>query len=239
MHALDMILNFFREGGIFLYPLALIWVVGLVIALERFGFIMRVGAGNRRMWAQVQPLLEAGRFREVGNAVSNSETALAHIMRYGISRIQTARRRDDIEKALEESLVEVIPRLEKRTHYLASLANIGMLMGLLGTIIGLIGAFAAVAQANPAEKASLLAASISVAMNNTALGLVTAITLLLAHLYLETKTTEIVDSLEVASVKFLNALNEKKMDPESQQDSARQPAAGNRPMEAGVRGARA
>ncbi len=236
MHALDMILNFFREGGIFLYPLALIWVIGLVIALERFGFVMRVGAGNRRMWAQVQPLLEAGKFREALQAVSNSETALAHIMRYGITRIQTARRRDDIEKALEESLVEVIPRLEKRTHYLASLANIGMLMGLLGTIVGLIGAFAAVAQANPAEKASLLAASISVAMNNTALGLVTAITLLLAHLYLETKTTEIVDSLEVASVKFLNALNERKMDPESQQETVRQQ---HRPVEAGVRGARA
>jgi len=239
MHALDMILNFFREGGIFLYPLALIWVIGLVIALERFGFIMRVGAGNRRMWTQIQPLLEAGKFREVGNAVANSDTALAHIMRYGISRIQSARRRDDIEKALEESLVEVIPRLEKRTHYLSSLANIGMLMGLLGTVIGLIGAFAAVAQANPAEKASLLAASISVAMNNTALGLVTAITLLLAHLFLETKTTEIVDSLEVASVKFLNALNEKKVDPESQQDAARAPAAAGRPIEAGVRGARA
>jgi biopolymer transport protein ExbB/TolQ len=206
MHALDIILNFFREGGIFLYPIALVWVVGLVIALERFGFIMKAGAGNRRIWAQVQPLLELGKFREALQAVANSETALAHIMRYGITRIQTARRRDDIEKALEESLVEVIPRLEKRTHYLASLANIAMLMGLLGTIIGLIGAFAAVAQANPAEKASLLAASISVAMNNTALGLVTAITLLLAHLYLETKTTEIVDSLEVASVKFLNAL---------------------------------
>jgi len=236
MHALDIILNFFREGGIFLYPIALVWVVGLVIALERFGFIMKAGAGNRRIWAQVQPLLELGKFREALQAVANSETALAHIMRYGITRIQTARRRDDIEKALEESLVEVIPRLEKRTHYLASLANIAMLMGLLGTIIGLISAFAAVAQANPAEKASLLAASISVAMNNTALGLVTAITLLLAHLYLETKTTEIVDSLEVASVKFLNALHERKMDPESQHDAARST---NRTLEAGVRGARA
>ena len=104
MHALDMILNFFREGGIFLYPLALIWVIGLVIALERFGFVMRVGAGNRRMWSQVQPLLEGGKFREALNAVSNSETALAHIMRYGMTRIQTARSRDDIEKAMEESL---------------------------------------------------------------------------------------------------------------------------------------
>lgn len=238
MHALDIVLNFFREGGIFLYPIALVWVVGLVIAFERFGFVIRVGAGNRKMWSQVQPLLEGGKFREALNAVSNSDTALAHIMRYGITRIQTARNRDDIEKALEESLVEVIPRLEKRTHYLSALANIGMLMGLLGTIVGLIGAFAAVAQANPAEKASLLAASISVAMNNTALGLVTAITLLLAHLYLETKTTEIVDSLEVASVKFLNALHERKMDPESQKEAARQPQQ-HRPLEPGVRGARA
>ena len=129
-------------------------------------------------------------------------------MRYGLSRMSTARNRDDIEKAMEESLIEVIPRLEKRTHYLAQLANIGMLMGLLGTIVGLIRAFAAVASVNPAEKASMLSASISVAMNNTALGLAVAITLLLCHMYLETKTTELVDSLEVATVKFLNTVDE-------------------------------
>ena len=137
-----------------------------------------------------------------------TDSALSTIMRYGMSRIATARRRDDIEKAMEESLIEVIPRLEKRTHYLATLANIGMLMGLLGTVIGLIHAFAAVASVNPAEKASMLSASISVAMNNTALGLALAITLLLCHMYLETKTTELVDSLEVASIKFLNTVVE-------------------------------
>jgi biopolymer transport protein ExbB/TolQ len=104
----------------------------------------------------------------------------------------------------------VIPRLEKRTHYLATLANIGMLMGLLGTVIGLINAFAAVAAVNPAEKAAMLSASISVAMNNTALGLGLAITLLLCHMYLETKTTELVDSLEVASIKFLNSITERR-----------------------------
>jgi biopolymer transport protein ExbB/TolQ len=104
-------------------------------------------------------------------------------------------------------------------------------MGLFGTVLGLIRAFAAVAQANPAEKASLLSASISVAMNNTALGLLVAITLLLSHLYLETKTTNIVDSLEVASVKFLNALTER------QQRAAEAPAAGAAAPRAG--GARA
>ena len=95
------------------------------------------------------------------------DSALSTIMRYGMSRIATAQRREDIEKAMEESLIEVIPHLEKRTHYLATLANVGMLMGLLGTVIGLINAFAAVAAVNPAEKAAMLSASISVAVNDT------------------------------------------------------------------------
>ena len=93
---------------------------------------------------------------------------------------------------------------------LASLANIGMLMGLLGTVIGLINAFAAVSNVNPAEKTSLLSASISVAMNNTALGLGLAITLLLAHMHLESKTTALVNSLEMAAMKFLNSVAERR-----------------------------
>ncbi len=208
MQSLDIIVNFFKQGGAFLYPIALVWVVGLVIAVERFIYLNKVGGGNKSFWAELQPLLEGGRFKEALAAATASETALAQVMRYGLSRIPGSRRRDDVEKAMEESLIEVIPRLEQRTHYLAAFANIGMLMGLLGTVIGLINAFAAVAQSNPAEKASLLAASISVAMNNTALGLVVAITLLLSHIYLETRTTELTDSLEVATVKVMNSLYE-------------------------------
>jgi biopolymer transport protein ExbB/TolQ len=208
MQSLDIIVNFFKQGGAFLYPIALVWVVGLVIAVERFIYLNKVGSGNKSFWAELQPLLEGGRFKEALAAATASDTALAQVMRYGLSRIPGSRRRDDVEKAMEESLIEVIPRLEQRTHYLAAFANIGMLMGLLGTVIGLINAFAAVAQSNPAEKASLLAASISVAMNNTALGLVVAITLLLSHIYLETRTTELTDSLEVATVKVMNSLYE-------------------------------
>jgi biopolymer transport protein ExbB/TolQ len=126
---------------------------------------------------------------------------------------------------MDESLLEIIPRAEKRTHYLSALANIGMLTGLLGTVIGLIAAFASIAQANPAEKASLLAASISVAMNNTASGLFVAITLLLAHMFLEAKTTKMIDSLEIASVKFMNSVVERRQDVEVGNDdlSAPQP----------------
>ncbi len=208
MSEFDVVINFFKQGGVFLYPIALVWIIGLVIGIERFIYVVRVDSGNKRIWATFQPLFQSGKFQEAMALSNDSETVLSQVLRYGLSRIGTARRRDDIEKALEESLIEVIPNLERRTHYLSALANIVMLMGLFGTVLGLIHAFAAVAQANPAEKASLLSASISVAMNNTAMGLIAAITLLLMHLYIETKTTTIVDTLEVASVKFLNAIGE-------------------------------
>jgi biopolymer transport protein ExbB len=108
---------------------------------------------------------------------------------------------------MEEGMVEVIPQLEKRTPYVALASNIATLLGLLGTIMGLIQAFTAVANANPAEKADLLSASISVAMNTTAFGLMAGIPLLIIHAILTTKTNEIVDGLEMASVKALNVIS--------------------------------
>lgn len=104
--------------------------------------------------------------------------------------------------------MEVMPELEQRTHYLATLANIATLLGLLGTIIGLIQAFTAVASADPAEKADLLSASISVAMNTTAFGLTAAIPMILIHSLLATKTTRVVDAIEMAAVKCLNLITE-------------------------------
>jgi biopolymer transport protein ExbB len=124
----------------------------------------------------------------------------------GLARQGSVRRRDDIEIAMEESMMEIIPQLEKRTPYVALFSNIATLLGLLGTIMGLIEAFTAVANADPAEKADLLSASISVAMNTTAFGLMVAIPLLIVHANLTSKTTEIVDSLEMASVKTLNLI---------------------------------
>jgi biopolymer transport protein ExbB/TolQ len=113
-----------------------------------------------------------------------------------------------------------MPRLEKRTHYLATFANIATLLGLLGTIIGLISAFTAVANANPAEKADLLSASISVAMNTTAFGLMAAIPLLIVHALLATKTNEIVDGMEMASVKVLTAISTRARRHEALQQAA-------------------
>lgn len=212
MEFYHFVVNFFRDGGFFLYPLAAIFVVGVSIAIERFIYLSIETTSNRRLWGQVVPLINAGNFKQVVAITSRSKAAIATVLNYGIARLASARRRDDVEKAMDESLLEIIPRMEKRTHYLSALANIGMLTGLLGTVVGLISAFASIATANPAEKASLLAASISVAMNNTASGLLVAITLLLSHMFLEAKTTKLIDSLEIAAVKFLNSVVERRQD---------------------------
>jgi biopolymer transport protein ExbB len=209
----NLIVRFFQGGGDFMYPIAVVLVVGAAIAIERYIYLIHTAARNRNLWNEIVPMLSQGNFRQVVQITSKSESAIGHILNYGLARISTARRRDDIEKAMEESLMEVVPRLEKRTHYLATFANLATLLGLLGTVMGLIRAFAAVATINPAEKANLLSASISVAMNCTAFGLMTAVPLLFVHAFLQTKTTELIDSLEMASVKFLNAITERQQPP--------------------------
>ena len=209
----NLIVRFFQGGGDFMYPIAIVFVVGAAIAIERYIYLTHTAVRNRNLWNEIVPMLAQGNFRQVVQVTSKSESAIGHILNYGLARISTARRRDDIEKAMEESLMEVVPRLEKRTHYLATFANLATLLGLLGTVMGLIRAFAAVATINPAEKANLLSASISVAMNCTAFGLMTAVPLLFVHAYLQTKTTELIDSLEMASVKFLNAITERQQPP--------------------------
>jgi biopolymer transport protein ExbB/TolQ len=224
MELFHFVVNFFKEGGFFLYPLAAIFVVGITIAIERFVYLTKETTLNRRIWSQVVPLINQGNFKQVIAITSKSKAAIATALNYGIARLASARRRDDVEKAMDESLLEIIPKMEKRTHYLSALANIGMLTGLLGTVIGLISAFASIATANPAEKASLLAASISVAMNNTASGLFVAITLLLSHMFLEAKTTKLIDSLVIATVKFLYSVVVRRQD-----DVGEEPAPGPAP----------
>ncbi|KRT54534.1 MotA/TolQ/ExbB proton channel family protein [endosymbiont of Ridgeia piscesae] len=192
-----------------MYPILLIFAAGLAIAIERYLYLVNARLRNNRFWTRMLPQLNQGDFKQALESAADSSTALGRIMVYGLDRVRSARRRSDLEMAMEEGLMEEIPRFEKRTHYLSALANIATLLGLLGTIIGLINAFTAVSAADPAEKADLLSASISVAMNTTAFGLMAAIPLLLVYTLLQSRTTQIVDSLEMASVKFLNIVTER------------------------------
>lgn len=201
------VIRFFQMGGFFMFPILLVLAAGIAISVERWIHLNRVKTENRKMWDQVHPVLAEGDFDKARELVNEDGSAISQMLAMGLARQGAVRRREDIEIAMEESLMEIIPQLEKRTPYLALLSNIATLFGLLGTIMGLITAFTAVASASPAEKAALLAASISEAMNCTAFGLMAAIPLLLIHARLSSTTGQIVNSLEMASVKALNTIS--------------------------------
>ncbi len=203
------IVGFFVTGGPFMYPILLVFAVGAAISVERYITLTRVTARNQSVWGKVQPALISGDFDKARDMTSNDDSTISQLLGMGLARQGAVRRREDIEIAMEESMMEIIPQLEKRTPYVALASGIATLLGLLGTIMGLIQAFTAVANANPAEKADLLSASISVAMNTTAFGLMVAIPLLITNTVLTAKTGEIIDSLEMASVKALNVISSK------------------------------
>jgi biopolymer transport protein ExbB len=206
MDSMYSMVRFFVAGGPFMYPILIVFGVGVAIAIERYITLTNVRRQNEGMWSKLQPALAEGDFEKAREMTSSDDSTVSRLLAMGLARQGAVRRREDIEIAMEESMMEIIPQLEKRTSYVALGASIATLLGLLGTIMGLIQAFTAVANANPAEKADLLSASISVAMNTTAFGLIAAIPLLIVYSVLTAKTSEIVDSLEMASVKALNII---------------------------------
>ncbi len=203
------IVEFFVTGGPFMYPILLVFGVGAAIAVERFVTLSLVTARNQSAWSKVHPALMEGDFDKAREMTREDDSTISQLLGMGLARQGAVRRREDIEIAMEESMMEIIPQLERRTPYVALASSIATLLGLLGTIMGLIQAFTAVANANPAEKADLLSASISVAMNTTAFGLMVAIPLLITNAVLTSKTGQIIDSLEMASVKALNVITAK------------------------------
>jgi len=206
---IETIIRFFQEGGFFMYPISIILVIGLVIAIERYVYLTLAKRTNRDDFNTLHRMINGKDLKAAMKHASESGSAMASMIGAGLVRLGRRQPREEIEYAMEEGLLETMPRLEKRTQYLATLANVSTLLGLLGTIIGLIAAFTAVASADPAQKASLLSQSISVAMNTTAFGLIAAIPLLLIHSVLQTKTNEIVDSFEMAGIKVMNMLSDR------------------------------
>ena len=209
MDVIFTVVKFFADGGFFMYPILIILAVGTAISIERYTTLSLMIKRNRDSWQKLEPLIMRGDFHAAREAASKDTSTIAQILSMGLARQGAVRRRDDIELAMEQALIEIMPELDKRTAYLATFSNMATLAGLLGTIIGLIEAFTAVSNADLADKAELLSASISVGMNCTAFGLMVAIPLVLVHSLLQSKTATIVMGIEMASVKFLNALTDR------------------------------
>lgn len=206
MNIINSIIRFFAEGGFWMYPILAVGAVGIAITVERLIKLSLVERANRKTWDELHPVMAEGNFQQAREMAAEKKSAVGDLVSMGLERQGAVRRADDIEIAMEEAMMEIVPQLETRTPYIALFANLATLLGLLGTIIGLIAAFDAVANANPADKADLLSASISVAMNTTAFGLMVAIPLLICHSFINSKAGAIVTSLEMISVKTLNMI---------------------------------
>jgi len=173
------------DGGVFMWIILGMWALGVAIALERFKSIFKYDIDGQSLMGDIRKKVLTNDVQTAIQDCASSKSLLANVLRNGLKRANQSK--EQIQDALEASMLEAIPHIEKRLGYLALIANTSTLVGLLGTIYGLIQSFAAVASADAASKAELLALGISKAMNTTAFGLISAITIMVAHQVLSGK----------------------------------------------------
>jgi len=210
--------RFMIEGGIFMWVIAVVWCVGIVLCVERLKNYYKYNIDGKSLMGSIRKNVIANQVQDSIQACSESTSLNAFVMKNGLKRANQTK--EQIQDALEGSILETVPMIEKHLGYLALCANLSTLLGLLGTIQGLIQSFAAVASAEASQKAQLLAEGIAVAMNTTALGLISAISLMVVHSYLTAKGEKMIQEIEENSVKLLDLLGSKKAGNHNNNDKA-------------------
>ena len=203
---MGMLVDAMQKGGPFMWPLLACAVFSMAIAAERFYYILfRANINGTAFMAQVQKLIMANNIdRAIKLCNAEPNASLPRVLKAGLTRAN--RSEIEIQNAVDESVLEVFPQLNKRTAFLPMLAIVATLTGLLGTIHGLIAAFEAVAHASAETKQTMLAAGISVAMFTTASGLIVAIPILVLHAIVADRTTKIMDDIDQFALKTVNLL---------------------------------
>ena len=196
----------FRDGGIWMYIILAISVVALGVALERFFFLFfKYNMNAQAFMAQIQKLVMADNVdRAIKLCNAAPSRALPQVIKAGLTRANKGE--VEIQNAIEEATLEIVPMIQKRTPALQTIANVATLAGLLGTIMGLIEAFEALESATPENRQRMLSRGIAMAMNTTAFGLIVAIPTLVAHLILAGITKKILNEIDMYSVKLENLL---------------------------------
>lgn len=195
-----------ENGGAWMYPILVVSIVALGVAVERFIFLFfKYNINAHAFMEQIQKLVMANNIdRAIKLANAAPSAALPRVVKAGLTRANKGE--VEIQNALAEATLEVVPYITKRTNSLQALANVATLLGLLGTIVGLIQAFDALKNATPDTRQQLLSQGIAVAMNTTAFGLVVAIPALVAHLFLAGMTNKLLQEIEQHSLKLENLL---------------------------------
>jgi biopolymer transport protein ExbB/TolQ len=203
---MDYIAEAFSTGGIWMYCILTVSILAIAIIIERFVTLyFRYNINAQAFMAQVQKLVLANNVdRAIKLCNAAPSAALARVIKSGLTRANNGEL--EIQNAVEEATLEVVPLVEKRTNSLLALANIATLLGLLGTIIGMIGAFRALAEVPPDQRQKVLGQQIGLAMNTTAFGLIVAIPCMMAHILLAGVTKKIIEEIDLYSVKLQNLL---------------------------------
>lgn len=193
----------FSKGGIYMWPILVLSIICWAIVIERAIFLyFRASVRAEELVAMLQRTILDGDLAKAIRLASTSNTPLGRIIHQGLLKAKGDT--DEVQAAMDEAALRELPRVEKRTPYLAMLSNVAMLTGLLGTISGMIVSFGAVANADASEKAAKLAEGISEAMNCTAFGLITAVPALLFYAILQGKTQTIIDEVNEGSLRVVN-----------------------------------
>ncbi len=201
--------TFMSDGGSFMLIILLVFFAGLAIGIERFLRFRSFDLNAASFMNEIQKLVLANKIKDAIQYCSGSKAMLPKVIKNGLKR--SNQNSEQVQNAIDATALEIIPNVEKRIHYLNLLANISTLLGLLGTIFGLIMAFEAVGAADPSQKATILAAGISKAMNTTAFGLISAITIMVFHSFLTSKSEKIISDVDQYSVKLLDILGTMKV----------------------------
>lgn len=196
---------FIQGGGIFMWVILFIWAGGIAIVFERFFKLSyKFDIDGSSFMNELQRYILSNDIQGAIRVCSGSMAALPKVLKSGLKRASSGQ--SQIQNAIDATALEVIPKIELRLNYLQMVANVSTLFGLLGTIQGLIESFAAVAAAEPTQKAELLAVGISKAMNTTFLGLLAAISIMMLHTFLSSKSEKIINEIDEFSVKLMDLL---------------------------------
>ena len=191
------IMEHFQEGGWGMWPILLLAVITIYIAVDRFTYLGKSKVDVDKLMSLLKSQIVSGNIQGAVNTCQASPAPVTKIIAAGLRKAGGAEH--DVQQAMDEEALRELPRLEKRTGYLAMLGNLATLAGLLGTITGLIKSFAGVAGVDPSQKATLLSKGISEAMNCTAFGLTTGIIGLASFAWLNGRTQNALD--DIAEVK--------------------------------------
>jgi biopolymer transport protein ExbB len=199
--------EFFKEGGPFMFVNVATSAVAIAIVIERILVLaFKLNLNAPPFMSQIQKLILSGNVdRAVKLCDAAPNAALSKVVRAGLTRAN--RGEQEVARALEEAVLEATPAISKRVASLWSLANIATLIGLVGTIVGLIGTFKALGAASPEMKQVMLTKGISEAMNNTAFGLTIAVTCIVAHLMLSSKSKQMIEDVEYNALRLENMLS--------------------------------